>query len=173
MNRLEIDISRDLDRKRLADQLRLHEGYRSKVYYDTTGHATVGIGFNLDSISAPVLLKFAGAPSKEEILAGAELTRDQIYSLLAYSIKDAISCASKIIRNYDRLSDVRKRVVIDLAFNLGCHKFSMFKNTIKAIEEERWEDAARGMENSLWYKQVKSRGVRLVQMMKSGDDYVS
>ena len=173
MNQLEIDISRDLDRKRLADQLRLHEGYRSKVYYDTTGHATVGIGFNLDSVSAPVHLKLADAPSREEIIAGAELTRDQIYSLLSYSIKSAINCASKIISNYDRLSDVRKRVVIDMAFNLGCRKFSMFKNTIKAIEEERWEDAARGMENSLWYKQVKSRGVRLVQMMRSGEDYAS
>lgn len=171
MNRLEIDISRDLDRKRLADQLRLHEGYESRVYYDTTGHATIGIGFNLDSVSAPVHLKLADAPSREELIGGKELTRDQIYSLLSYTIKSAINCASKIIRNYDRLSDVRKRVVIDLAFNLGCHGFSKFKRTISAIEEEDFASAALYLEESLWYRQVKTRAKRLVKMMRTGEDY--
>src|SRR6187551_1498786 len=37
-----------INMKALKAQLERHEGNRSKVYNDTAGHPTIGIGFNLD-----------------------------------------------------------------------------------------------------------------------------
>ena len=36
-----------------------------------------------------------------------------------------------------------------------------FKNTLKAMEQGRYQDAADGMKNSLWYRQVGDWAKRL------------
>lgn len=161
-----------IDRQRLVDQIILHEGYKRQVYYDTQGHPTVGVGFNLDRPDASTLLGLVGAPSLESVLEGMILSDEEILKLLSITLNEAIHIAEALVKNFWSLDDVRKRVVIDLAFNLGETKFRKFRNTIKAIEEERFEDAARGLESSLWYSQVKTRGVRLVRMMRTGEDYI-
>jgi hypothetical protein len=45
-----------------------------------------------------------------------------------------------------------------MVFNMGASKFGGFKDTIKAIENEDWDAAADGMEDSKWFHQVGSRG---------------
>ena len=72
------------------------------------------------------------------------------------------------MKNFDSLTDNRKVVILSLAYNLGYTKLAKFVNTLKAVNEGRWEDAANGLYNSLWYVQVKDRGKRLVEMMRKG-----
>lgn len=157
--------------ERLKEQLILHEGYRDKVYYDTKGHPTVGVGFNLDRKTAISYLRHAGAPSLHNILRGERLSRESILALLGLCIDESVLDAKSLISNFDSLDEVRKRVVVDMAFNMGRKVFSQFRNTIKAIEESRWEDAAAGMEGSRWYKQTKTRARRLVKMIRTGEDF--
>ena len=52
-----------------------------------------------------------------------------------------------------------------MAFNLGETRLSQFKQTLTAINEGRYADAATGMRNSLWYKQVGARAERLATIM--------
>jgi lysozyme len=99
---------------------------------------------------------------------GGGLSDDEIEYLLANDMKKAERTARKLVKNFDSLSDNRKVVILDLAFNLGETKLAKFVNTLKAINEERWNDAAKGMENSLWYNQVGNRSKKLVKMMKEG-----
>ena len=75
-----------------------------------------------------------------------------------------------ILNDQDRTAaglGLKKR---DMAFNMG-YRVLQFKNTMKAVEEGRYEDAAKGMLASKWAKQTKSRAVRLAEMMKTGRDY--
>ncbi len=160
-----------LDKVRLEAQLILHEGLRQGVYYDTLGIPTIGIGFNLMRADADKLLAQVGAPTRIQLLGGEILSIDQARALFRLTVQEAVAGARLSIRNYEQLSDVRKRVVIDLVFNLGVTKWMEFVNTRKAISESRWEDAAKGLESSKWYSQVKSRGVRLVKMMRTDEDY--
>jgi lysozyme len=55
-----------------------------------------------------------------------------------------------------------------MAFNLGIKKLMEFKNTLKAMSEGRYADAADGMRKSLWAKQVGKRAERLIHIMENG-----
>lgn len=162
----------DLNMERLKEQLILHEGYRNKVYKDTEDIPTIGIGFNLYRKDAPFLLESCGANYEEVVSGNQSLTDDQIDFLFNYTIKDSIQSVEAVISNYHELSDVRKRVLIDMCFNLGLRGFSKFKNTRKAVEEYRFSDAATLMKQSLWCGQVKSRCKRLTEMMLTNVDYL-
>ena len=160
----------NMDIKKLREQLDIHEGIRSKVYTDTTGHRTIGIGFNLERSDAPQIIKSIGADYSKVLSGKQTLTAKQIHKLLDYDINQLESQARNLVSNYDSLNDVRQRVVLDMIFNLGVHGFRKFKATRGAIESKQYGLAARRMRNSLWYRQVKSRGRHLCKMMETGQD---
>lgn len=120
------------------------------AYQDSLGYWTIGVGRLIDK------------------RLGGGLSDDEIEYLLSNDMKKAEVTARKLVKNFDALTDNRKVVILDLAFNLGETKLAKFVNTLKAINEGRWEDAAEGMKNSLWYVQVGNRSKKLVQMMRQG-----
>lgn len=132
----------------LRAQLRVDEGVRRFPYQDTVGKTTVGVGRNLTDKG---------------------LSPDEISYLLENDMRDAEADARSLLANFDRLSDVRKAVVCNMAFNLGLKRFAGFRNTLKAIDEGRYDDAARGMLASKWARQVKGRAVRLAEQMRKGE----
>lgn len=135
----------------IKDQLILHEDLRLKPYVDTVGKMTIGVGRNLDDKGI------------------SNLTAMQ---MLDEDIKECVDDLRGFVW-WLNLDDIRKRVLIDMRFNLGPAGFRKFKNTLKAVSEGRYSDAADGMLNSLWAKQVKSRAIRLANMMRTGRDYAS
>lgn len=164
-------MSTELDIPALKRQLKVHEGYRTKVYKDTAGHPTIGVGFNLDRADARTLLTRVGA-SFDDIRNGvASLDDDQIDYLLDKTMLEAIVHAKLAFSDgvFDRLDSIRKAVVVDMVFNMGASTFSHFKGTISAITEGDYALAASRMEHSLWYKQVGNRGRILCKMMKTGE----
>jgi GH24 family phage-related lysozyme (muramidase) len=159
-----------MDFQKLAQQLRLHEGYRSKVYLDTVGHPTVGIGFNLDRDDAEVRLRSVGANYHDVVTGKYELSKDQAKELLKYDVEKAESDARRLVFVYDELNDVRQRVIVDMVYNLGAYGFSKFKNTIRHICNGDYEKASDNMLKSKWARQVKGRAKVLANMMKYGED---
>lgn len=134
----------------LAEQLELHEGRRRFPYTDTVGKLTIGVGRNLTDRG---------------------LRPDEIALMLRNDIAEAERECRANFSFFHDLDSVRKKVVIDMAFNLGITKLLEFKDTLKAIAERRWDDAARFMLRSKWAKDVGARAVRLAQMMRTGKDY--
>ena len=132
------------------EHLYASEGKVPYAYQDSLGYWTIGVGRLIDKRK------------------GGGLSDDEIEYLLSNDMKRAEITARKLVKNFDALTDNRKVVILDLAFNLGETKLAKFVNTLKAINEGRWEDAAKGMENSLWYVQVGKRSKKLVQMMRQG-----
>ncbi len=82
----------------------------------------------------------------------------------------AIADAKSVVKSFDLLSDVRKRVVTDMVFNLGKTKFSKFAKMLSAIEDKKFDDAAKEMKDSKWCEQVKTRCTTLQTMMKTDKD---
>lgn len=64
----------------------------------------------------------------------------------------------------------RRRVLENMAFNMGVPKLMEFKNTLRAVRAGDYEAAAEGMKASLWYKQTGDRAKRLVAAMRTGID---
>jgi len=148
----------DYDKMKL--QLILHESLKLLPYDDKTGKEvlsgqvlhgkmTIGIGHNLSENGISLV------------------TAGNIY---AENIAAMLAAVLKKWPWWIQLNDVRQRVMLDMAFNMGIIGLSKFHNTLEAIRTGNWEAAARGMENSLWYRQVGSRSVRLTKMMRLGID---
>lgn len=134
--------------REIADkQIRIDEGIRSKPYVDIVNKVTIGIGRNLSDKG---------------------LSKEEIDFLFKNDLVEAEFTARKLVKNFEQLSDNRKAVIINLAFNLGETRLAKFINTLIAIEQEEWEKAAQGLESSLWYKQVGDRAKRLVKIIREG-----
>jgi|TARA_R110000824_G_scaffold73763_3_gene187799 lysozyme len=136
---------------KLKDQIRLHEGVEKKVYLDTEGIETIGVGRNLRDRG---------------------LSEDEIDLLLD---NDIAICEEELLNNFEwyaELDEVRKRVLIDMAFNLGMPKLKQFAKMLGAIENKDWVNVASEMLDSRWAEQVGNRASRLSEMMETGEDYI-
>ena len=138
-----------MDIDRLISQLKVHEGVRDKVYLDTEGIETIGVGRNL---------KDRG------------LSEDEIDYLLQNDISEFQSGVQDTWPWWDDLDDVRQRVVVDMAFNMGLAGLAKFKKTLGHIESGEYEEASEEMLNSRWANQVGRRAQCLSDMMKTGRD---
>ena len=138
------------DQQALLDELTRDEGYRKSAYQDHLGYWTIGIGRLVDKG------KRAG------------LTREEAQYLLSNDVKRFEGGLDKRLPWWRELDDVRQRVILNMAFNMGVTGLLSFRNTLKAVKEGRYEDASRGMLKSKWAGQVGSRAKRLSKMMLTG-----
>ena len=131
----------------LAEELKRDEGLRLKAYRDSVGKLTIGVGRNLDDKG---------------------ITEDEALYLLATDIAEVCEDLDRSLSWWRGLSENRQRVIANMCFNMGIDKLMGFKNTLKAIQESRWQDATQGMLDSKWASQVGVRAERLAQMMLNG-----
>ena len=69
------------------------------------------------------------------------------------------------IPSFNNLPEDIQHVLVNMCFNLGANGLSKFKNMLKACREHNWEEMARQMEDSRWYRQVGRRSVELQGMV--------
>ena len=128
----------------ILEQLKRDEGRRPLPYQDTRGVWTVGYGHNLTS----------GALSEaamSQILADDLLTADTACRQLAI---------------WQRLSEARKGVLLNMCFNLGFAGLMNFRKMYVALETGDYETAAVEMLDSTWARQVGNRAERLARQMR-------
>lgn len=138
------------ERDALIDQLILHESLRLKPYMDSVGKITIGVGRNLTDVG---------------------LSRQEAMALLDNDIN---ACVTDLASYpwFGDLDAIRQRVLLDMRFNLGPTRLRAFKGMLNAIAGGNYAGTANAMKASLWYRQVKTRGERLVEMMRTGEDYI-
>lgn len=126
-----------------------HEDLRLKPYPDTEGKLTIGVGRNLTDNG---------------------ISREEAMILFDNDLTHALDDAESLVDRWDDLGDVRQRVLVDMAFNLGRTKLAKFKKTFKAINAGLFAMAAREMLDSRWKDQVGARAIKLSEMMRTGED---
>jgi lysozyme len=159
--------ARDKFNQELYEQLALHESIEPKVYTDTKGKRTIGIGFNLDEPSNRKKAESLGL-NVEDMLSGKKTLSDKEIKLLYNeSIKQAANDANAYLPQAGRQPPVVQKILIDMAFNLGLTKLNKFENLKEALLEGDYNKAADEMIDSEWYHQVGNRSKTLVDMMRS------
>ena len=128
-------------------QLKIDEGIRAKPYRDTVGKLTIAVGRNLDDVG---------------------LHADEIELLLDNDVNAAVRVAQQLFDNFDSLSDNRKAVLVNMAFNLGMTRLAGFVHFRSAVEQGQWEQAAVEMLHSTWATEVGQRAIRLAEQMRRG-----
>jgi lysozyme len=133
-----------LSAKDLAEPIiRRHEGTRSKIYKDTVGVPTIGIGRNLEDPG---------------------LSDDEIEYLFANDMQRAHETASAY-SYWDTLTDTRKAALIDMAFQLGPSRLAGFVNMHRALALGDYVRAAIECFDSLYAKQVPDRANEIASMI--------
>lgn len=179
----------NLNMGRMRTQLIMEEQLRLVAYDDATGrpvpvitdedgvrtlapyrgNLTTGVGRNLD-----------GHPlSPSEIAAVGHdgrtlpITHDQALLLLDNDLSAVQTVLDHSLQWWRFLDEIRARVMVDLCFNMGISTLLKFKNFLAEMRTGSYEHAAVELQNSLWYNQTGTRGVRLVAMIETGKDWIS
>lgn len=136
----------------LRSQLQREEGRRNKAYRDTRGIWTIGIGH-----------------TGPEVREGLVWTDEQIDAAFDRDVLEHSGEVQQAIPWMLNLDAARQVVLYQMAFQMGVAGLLKFTNTLGAVREGRWADAARGMRNSLWAKQTPARALRLAKQMETGE----
>lgn len=129
----------------LKFELRRDEGVRLFPYVDSVGKTTIGVGRNLTDVG---------------------IREDESEFLLQNDITRVIAQLDLNIPWWRALGDVRQRVLVNMAFNLGVHSLLGFHKMLDAAQHGQYAEAADEMLNSQWAKQVGDRAKRLAAMMR-------
>lgn len=136
-----------MNRARLSKQLEIDEGRRRRLYKDTVGKWTIGVGRNIEDRG---------------------LRDDEIDLMLSNDIDEAVGISRALLPNFDKLDDARQEVVTNMALNLGMTRLSGFKQFLAALMRFDFQRATAEMMDSKWYEQVGDRGKRLAYAMREG-----
>lgn len=136
------------DREGMVSLILAHEGERLKPYKCTQGYLTIGVGRNLDTRG---------------------ITQEESRFLLSHDLEQAEHDARIYFHAFDFLTDARKMVLIDMAFNLGLAGLLRFKKLQAALERQDFSAAAKEMLDSRWATQVGQRAITLATMMETGE----
>lgn len=131
----------------IRSELIRDEGMKLFPYRDTVGKLTIGVGRNLDDVG---------------------ITQMEAAHLLDGDIQRTAEGLDKALGWWREIDEVRQRVLLNMAFNMGIAGLMGFKNTLAFIHEGKYQEAADGMLNSKWAKQVGQRAIRLAAMMRNG-----
>jgi len=135
------------------------EGFYPNTYRCSAGKLTQGYGRNLE----------VHPLTEEEKL---ELNEDGTVSEFIaskWALKELQECKEKLMSNiiYQKQTEVRKAVLLDMCFNIGYSGLMKFKKMWFALGDRDYTTASREMKDSSWYVQVGTRGKRNVTIMAS------
>ena len=144
----------DTESVTLTFDLMLDEGYREFVYMDHLGHKTVGVGH--------LLVK--GDPN-QALPVGAKLDRATIYAYFLKDLAEAFETCEALFPDFVDLPFPMRRVLVNMAFNLGRPGLRGFKRMIAAVAARDWRQVRYQMLTSLWATQVGPRAQRLAAIV--------
>ncbi len=133
----------------LTEQLRRDEGTESCAYQDSLGYWTIGVGRLIDARK------------------GGGLSNDEIDYRLDNDIKAKTREVLLALPWAARLSEPRRAVLVNMAFQLGTKGLLAFHRTLGSVEDGHYGDAAVEMLNSTWAKQTPARAMRLATQMET------
>ncbi len=134
-------------RDSLRELLIKHEGVRLKMYPDSVGKWTIGVGRNLSDVG---------------------ITERECDMLLLDDIERVCEDLDRELPWWRNVDEERQRVLANMCFNVGIAKLLGFKNTLAYVQARQWESAAQAMLASKWAGQVGPRATRLAERMRTG-----
>ena len=151
------------------DMLNLEEGLRYRAYKDTTGHITVGIGFNMDNPTAKAIWLRADIPESFNAVYTQQsvLSTNSVVKLLNTCVDNCrIDLESVLLRDVQDMPTYVQLALINLMFNLGKSVFSQFTTFIDLIKTGNYNDASIDLGTTLWSKELPLRSQRVVALLQ-------
>ena len=143
-----------MDMSRLLESVKKHEGYRNKVYLDTLGKRTVGVGH--------LCVEEFWEDDKE-------YEEKFLMDILEADLQNAIKGAKDLMAENGciDMDEIAEEIIIEMIFQLGKTGVSKFKNMWKALSGLDYSTAASEMLDSRWAKQTPNRAQAMSAQMAS------
>lgn len=125
-----------------------NEGIRERVYLDSVGVPTIGVGRNLRDRG---------------------VLPDEIELMLKNDVYYFYNELWKALPVFKALDDNRQVALINMAFNLGMRGLLSFKKMLAYLHLHQYDKAADEMIDSKWATQVKGRSVQLANIIRTGE----
>ena len=140
--------------ERLMESVKKHEGYRNKVYLDTLGKRTVGVGH--------LCVEDFWEDDKE-------YEEKFLMEILAEDLQNAIKGARELKEEHSctDIDEIAQEIIVEMVFQLGKNGVSKFRNMWKALAEKNYIGASYEMLDSKWAKQTPNRAKSMAELMKS------
>ena len=138
-----------MDMERLLASVRHSEGYRNKVYLDTLGKRTVGVGH--------LCVEDFWEDDKE-------YEESFLMEILEKDLENAISGAEELLGEYT-VHDQCKELLVEMVFQLGKTGVKQFRNMWASLKEKNFVEAAAHMKDSRWRKQTPKRCESLAELV--------
>ena len=142
-----------MNMERLMESVKKHEGYRNKVYLDTLGKRTVGVGH--------LCVEDFWEDDKE-------YEEKFLMTILEHDLQTAIKGAKELMEDHGcaDIDEQAEEILIEMVFQLGKNGVSKFKNMWKALAEKNYIGASYEMLDSRWAKQTPNRAKAMAKTMK-------
>ena len=128
----------------LIADIKRHEGYSKRVYKDTLGYDTIGIGFLVSSL---------------------ELDEDVCDIILERRLRKNEMVLQRKLTFYNKSPQKVKNILQNMYYQLGSSLFKFVK-TLHYIEYSKYRAASMEMLDSLWAKQTPNRAKELSEAMR-------
>lgn len=122
-----------------------HEGREERVYLDSLGNLTCGIGHLLAE--------------------GSPVPPGAVDAFFEMDMINARQCYDGLKLSLD---PVREAALISMCFNMG-YRINQFQRMIGHLRREEYATAADEALNSRWKNQVKGRAFELARMIETGE----
>lgn len=154
----------------IFEMLRIDEGLKFEIYKDTEGFYTIGIG-HLITKNPSLAVARAELDKLMGRACNGRITKEEAEKLFN---QDVDAATRGILRNaklkpvYDSLDAVRRCALINMVFQMGETGVAGFTNSLRMLQQKRWEEAAVNLAQSKWYRQTTNRAKRVIATFKTG-----
>lgn len=148
----------------LKTELGRDEGVCTEPYDCPAGARTTGVGRNLDANPLTAAeVRVIGHDGRTK-----PISRGNAFWLLDNDINRTRGDLDRALPWWKTLDEVRRRALINMAYNLGVPRLLGFRKMLAALKAGSYEAAAREAMDSLWSRQVGDRAQRIAHMLRYG-----
>ena len=143
-----------MNSERLLESVKKHEGYRNKVYLDTLGKRTVGVGH--------LCVEDFWEDDKE-------YEESFLMEILQKDLQESIRSAQSLMEEHGciDIDEKAQEIIIEMVFQLGRTGVSKFRNMWKCLSELNYLGASYEMLDSRWSKQTPNRAKSMAEQMRA------
>lgn len=160
----------------IEQMLRRDEGLRLKVYWDTEGFPTIGIGHLIVAETTRDMTRINSILSKQigRTVTGnpGTIDMDEASALFKNDLEDM---QASIIRNatvgpvWAKMNGSRRLAIENMCFQMGVGGVAKFQRMLAAMFIGDWKSAYNEARNSVWYSQTKGRASRVSMIILTGN----
>lgn len=138
---------------KLRNEIKIEEGSAKHngnhiLYFDSLGHPTIGWG--------------------RVVMEGGGLTDEEADYLLDNDITRIIQEMDNTMLWWRGESELRKRALVNMAFQLGVGGLLSFKRMLWQMQHGSYKKASEEALDSVWAKQTPNRAQRIAKMIREG-----